>query len=107
LLNSEEYQNLKEKGFFISSLVWKSQEKTESGNRVVFEASFDDSEDFTSFVYNVKGYYKRTEEGFTITKLPFNELEKSSYHKLVEDAAKKALIECNKKYNKIMKKAKK
>jgi hypothetical protein len=107
LLNSEEYQNLKEKGFFISSLVWKSQEKSGSGNQVVFEASFDNPEDFTSFVYNVKGYYKRTEEGFTVTKLPFNEFEKSSYHRLVEDAAKKALVECNKKYSKIMKKAKK
>ncbi|MDR2409166.1 MAG: hypothetical protein LBE13_13775 [Bacteroidales bacterium] len=108
LLNSEEYQNLKEKGFFISSLVWKSQEKAgRSGNQVVFEASFDNSEDFTNFVYNVKGYYKHTEEGFTITKLPFNELEKSSYHKLIEDAAKKALLECNKKYNEISRKAKK
>jgi hypothetical protein len=107
LLNSEEYQNLKEKGFFISSLVWKSQEKTRSGNQVVFEASFDNPDDFTNFVYNVKGYHKRTEEGFTITKLPFNELEKSSYHRLVEDAAKKALIECNKKYNTILKKVKK
>jgi hypothetical protein len=104
LLNSEEYQNLKEKGFFISSLVWKSQEKAGSGNRVVFEASFDNPEDFTGFVYNVKGYYKRTEEGFTISRLPFNELEKSSYHRLIEDAAKKALVDCNKK---IVKKAKK
>jgi hypothetical protein len=107
LLNSEEYQNLKEKGFFISSLVWKSQEKTRNGNLVVFEASFENPEDFTSFVYNVKGYYKRTEEGFALTRLPFNEMEKSSYHRLVEDAAKKALAECNKRYNKIVKKAKK
>jgi hypothetical protein len=105
LLNSEEYQNLKEKGFFISSLVWKSQERTGSGNRVVFEASFDNPDDFTNFVYNVKGYYKRTEKGFTITKLPFNELAKTSYHRLIEDAAKKSLTECNKKYNKIVEKA--
>jgi hypothetical protein len=107
LLNSEEYQNLRERGFFISSLVWKSQEKEGSGNLVVFEASFENPEDFTNFVYNVNGYYKQTEEGFTHTKLPFNELEKSSYHRVIEDAAKKALVECNKKYSSIIEKAKK
>jgi hypothetical protein len=100
LLNSPEYQNLKEKGFFISSLVWKSQENAGSGKRVVFEASFDNPEDFTNFVYNVKGYYKQTEEGFTITRVPFNEFEKPPYNKLVEDAAKKALAECNEKIRK-------
>jgi hypothetical protein len=95
LLNSEEYQNLKAKGFFISSIVWTSIERNGNGDKFQFEALFENGESCTDFVYNVKGYYKRTENGdFAVTRLPLNELQKSAYLKEIEKSARAALVDC-------------
>jgi hypothetical protein len=90
LLNSEDYKRLVEKGFFISSVVWQSIEKTSNGPKVEFEALLGKPNEGTGFKYNVRGAYRWRQDHHTLTRRPINEDDKSKYFDLIEVAARKA-----------------
>lgn len=94
LLYSAEYQSLKERGFFISSITWNSIEKSGIGDKIQFEASFEFPEECNSFVYNVRGFYKKGLDGYSNTKYPLKDLSQSSYLRLIESSAKNSFEEC-------------
>lgn len=55
LLSSDVFRQLKEKGFFIASVVWIVKEKG-TGSEIELEAGFEDPINGTNFFYNIRGY---------------------------------------------------
>jgi len=94
LLYSEEYQDLSAKGFYISEIRWNAIEKDGDKNKIRFEASFADPEQCSEFLYNALGYYKSTDEGFAKTKMTLPLDQKNNMLKAIEESAKKAQAEC-------------
>jgi hypothetical protein len=90
LLNSEDYKRLVEKGFFISSVVWQSVEKTTSSPKVEFEALLGKPNEGAGFKYNIRGVYRWRQDHHTLTRRPIKEDDKSKYLELVEVAARNA-----------------
>ena len=90
LLNSEDYKRLVEKGFFISSVVWQSVEKTTNASKVEFEALLGKPNEGALFKYNVRGVYRWKQDHHTLTRRPINEDDKSKYLELIEVAARNA-----------------
>lgn len=101
LLLSEEYQSLIRKGFFITSIIWRSTLNIPSGPKVEFEAAFDDPELGTDFKYAVRGVYKSIDKDeYTKTLRPLDSGERDEYLQLIEEVANKA-IETIRKQNSI------
>lgn len=63
LLLTQEYHELTERGFFISSANWQSEKADGRGIRVEFHAGFSDSSDAKEFSYKVMGEYHRDDDG--------------------------------------------
>jgi hypothetical protein len=97
LLASAEYQLLKEKGFFITSITWKSIQTESPYNIVEFEAGFEEAELGTGFRYNVRGLYRNREGEFTKTLIPLTSGHKELIFPLIEKTALKELAELRKK----------
>ncbi|AMJ56222.1 hypothetical protein AXG53_05835 [Stenotrophomonas sp. KCTC 12332] len=94
LLTSPEFQMLK-KHFFLFGMEWTSEEVSEKGKIVQFEAAFENSQECSGFRYKVKGVIDRKKSGdgveFLKTSRPCTEIENSHYMKLLEHASKEAL----------------
>jgi|WetSurMetagenome_2_1015567.scaffolds.fasta_scaffold00114_8 hypothetical protein len=67
LLSATEYQQLRERGFYITWIVWRSEQTTSDYPIVEFEAGFDQPEEGKGFKYNIKGALHRL-DGNTYTK---------------------------------------
>lgn len=68
LLSSEEYQSLQTKGFYITSIIWRSKQKSLPYPIVEFEAAFDEPEIGKGFKYNVRGIFNFIESDGEYTK---------------------------------------
>ncbi len=94
LLTSPEFQMLK-KHFFLFGMEWTSEETSEKGKIIQFEAAFENSQECTGFRYKVKGVIDRKKSGdgaeFLKTSRPCTDMENSHYMKLLEDASREAL----------------
>jgi hypothetical protein len=92
LLQSPEYQSLRDRGFYICNIVWLAQQSTPSGSRVEFSASLSDPETGTGFRYAVRGIYRRKADGnLTKTARPVEVPEQRVLHRLLEAAAWEAV----------------
>lgn len=69
LLASEEYQSLVKKGFFITSIIWRSKLIKSPHPLIEFEAAFDEPELGKGFKYFVRGAYNFTAKHYTKTSL--------------------------------------
>lgn len=94
LLTSPEFQMLK-RHFFLYGMEWTSEEESEKGRIVQFEAAFENPKECSGFRYKVKGIVDRKKSGdgseFVKTPRACTEIENSHYMKLLEEASRQAL----------------
>lgn len=87
LLASEEYQSLCRKGFFITSIIWRSRPLKPSHPIVEFEAAFEEPEHGIGFKYFVRGSYNLVDRHYTKTIRPVSADDKEEYLSLIEQTA--------------------
>lgn len=93
LIASEEYQSLRKRGFYITSITWRADQNSLPYDAPHLHAEFSDGEAGTGFKYSVKGIY-RFQEGFhTKTARPAEDTERENLYELLEQTARKVLIE--------------
>jgi hypothetical protein len=97
LLASPEYKQLKQKGFYLTSITWISQQATTPYNRFEFEAGFEEPEDGKSFRYNVRGVYRQQEGEYTKTLRPLKDDHKQEIFPMIERTAHEVLATLRKK----------
>lgn len=97
LLASEEYQSLKKKGFFITSIIWRSMLATPPHPMVEFEAAFEEPLEGKGFKYFVRGAYNMVDKQYTKTIRPVEAEKKENYLSIIEDTAANTIKELRKK----------
>lgn len=91
LLQTPEYRQLKDKGFFISAAIWKSTELKPNGRQVEFQAEFTRPRIGTGFKYQIRGLYDRKKSGFKTTRVPATGFTNDFYLQVLENTAVEAL----------------
>jgi hypothetical protein len=97
LLASEEYQSLAKKGFFITSIIWRSMLTKPSYPMIEFEAAFEEPMLGKGFKYFVRGAYNVVDKQYTKTIRPVDSEDKENYLTVIEDTAANAIKELRKK----------
>jgi hypothetical protein len=97
LLASEEYQSLAKKGFFITSIIWRSMLATHPYPMIEFEAAFEEPMAGKGFKYFVRGAYNVVDKQLTKTIRPVDTEDKEKYLSKIEDTAADAIKELRKK----------
>lgn len=97
LLLSDEYQSLANKGFFITSIIWRSRLNTALQPMIEFEAAFEDPERGKGFKYFVRGSYNFINNEYTKTIRPVETEDKEKYLTLIEATAAKIIGKLRKK----------
>lgn len=92
LLASEEYQSLQKKGFFITSIIWRSKQTSIPYPIVEFEAAFEEPESGKGFKYSVRGALNFIEGEYTKTLRPIEQEEKQKFLSLIEKTANDAIV---------------
>jgi hypothetical protein len=93
LLTSKEYQQLQGR-FYLCGMVWDSEETKDNGQKVRFEAEFEDRMNCTGFKYHVRGVFprsRRSEEDYNKTHRSCSVPEQQQYLTLLEQAATASL----------------
>ncbi|WP_139379417.1 hypothetical protein [Zoogloea sp. LCSB751] len=93
LIASKEYQSLRTRGFYITSIDWKSQQINAPYDVAHLHASFEDGENGKGFKYAAKGVYRCQTGVYTKTLRPLDDTEREKLYVLVETAAHKILRE--------------
>jgi hypothetical protein len=91
LLSSPEYQQLKEKGFFITNIVWKSRQLDHPYHVIEFDAGFNEPREGKGFKYNVRGVYRYVNGVHTTTLRQIPKEEKPPFFDLLEQTARQVL----------------
>ena len=97
LLASEEYQSLAKKGFFITSIIWRSMLAKHPYPMIEFEAAFDEPMTGKEFKYFVRGAYNVVDKQYTKTIRPVDTEDKEKYLSIIEDTAANTIKELRKK----------
>lgn len=97
LLASEEYQSLTKKGFFITSIIWRSMLVKPPYPMIEFEAAFEEPLVGTGFKYFVRGAYNVVDGLYTKTVRPVDAEDKEMYLSIIEDTAANNIAELRKK----------
>lgn len=97
LLASEEYQSLAKKGFFITSIIWRSMLAKPSYPMVEFEAAFEEPMLGKGFKYFVRGAYNVVDKQYTKTIRPVDTEDKEKYLSIIEETAANTIKELRKK----------
>lgn len=97
LLASEEYQSLSRKGFFITSIIWRSRLEKSTYPIVEFEAAFEEPGLGKGFKYFVRGAYNMMDKQYTKTVRPVEPNDKEEYLSLIEETATSTIAELRKK----------
>lgn len=97
LLASEEYQSLSKKGFFITSIIWRSMLAKPPYPMIEFEAAFEEPLLGKGFKYFVRGAYNMVDKQYTKTIRPVDSKDKENYLTVIEDTAANAINELRKK----------
>jgi len=85
LLNTEEYQKLKDTGYFITSIIWQSVETKKDGDKIEFEATLSISKKSEELTFAPKGIFRsQGNKEYTKTKRPLKEEELVEYTKKLE-----------------------
>lgn len=84
LLASEEYQSLLKKGFFITSIIWRSLLLSDAAPIIEFEAAFEEPEVGKGFKYHVRGALNITGGEYTKTLRPLPAEDKERYLAILE-----------------------
>lgn len=97
LLASEEYQSLAKKGFFITSIIWRSMLAKHPYPMIEFEAAFEEPMAGKGFKYFVRGAYNVVDKQYTKTIRPVDTEDKEKYLSIIEDTAANTIKELRKK----------
>lgn len=97
LLASEEYQSLAKKGFFITSIIWRSMLAKLPYPMIEFEAAFEDPILGKGFKYFVRGAYNVVDKLYTKTIRPVEADDREKYLSIIEDTAASTIEELRKK----------
>lgn len=97
LLASEEYQSLAKKGFFITSIIWRSMLAKHPYPTIEFEAAFEEPMLGKGFKYFVRGAYNVVDKQYTKTIRPVDTEDKEKYLSIIEDTAANTIKELRKK----------
>ena len=87
------YQSLTRKGFFITSIIWRSVLNKAPQPMVEFEAAFEDPVQGKGFKYFVRGAYRIVELHYTKTIRPVSAEDKETYLGIIEETAAKVIRE--------------
>ena len=94
LLTSPEYQSLRKRGFFITSITWHVRKNPPAGPLVEYEAGFDEPQTCTHFRYAVRQWKTKYDTGVDRKSFaPITELSKDEFGKELEDTAVSSLRE--------------
>lgn len=93
LIASEEYQGLRGRGFFITSITWKAMQTAIPYDIAHLHAEFDDGENGKGFKYAVKGAFRFQEGYYTKTVRPVDDSEREKLYLLLESTARKVLAD--------------
>lgn len=97
LLATAEYQLLREKGFYITSITWKSKQTESPFNVLEFDAGFEEPKEGKGFRYNIRGLYRNNNGVFTTTARPLTPEQKEVIFPIIEQTALKALAKLREK----------
>lgn len=93
LILSKEYQALRKRGFFITSITWKARRTAVPYDAANLHAEFEDGDAGKGFKYSVKGAYRFQQGSYTKTVRPVNEDERKIFYVLMEETARKVLLD--------------
>lgn len=93
LIASAEYQSLRKRGFYITSITWRADQTSIPYDAPHLHAEFADGEAGTGFKYSVKGIYRFQEGFYTKTARPADDTEREKLYGLLEATARKVLKE--------------
>lgn len=91
LLGAEEYQHLRNKGFYVTRVRWKAQQKNDPFDVIEFEAGFDQPREGTGFRYNPRGAYRNRNGRLTSTIRALTKEERGLLLALLEQTARSIL----------------
>jgi hypothetical protein len=91
LLNSVEYQQLRQKGFYITNIVWTVKQNEAPNDILEFDAGFEQPREGKGFKYNVRGVYRFLNGTYnkTIRQIPKD--QRPPYFSLIEKTARDVL----------------
>jgi hypothetical protein len=93
LIVSKEYQSLRSRGFYITSITWKAHQTIPPYDGPHLHAEFGDGLSGKNFKYSVKGAYRFQEGSYTKTARPVTEAERVMLYELVETTARNILLD--------------
>ena len=91
LVQSQEYKDLTSRGFFITSITWRSEYEREPNDIVQFDAGFEDRKTGTGFKYQVQGAFRAHKGTHRKTIVHVSDLERTKLFSILEDTARKVL----------------
>jgi tetrahydromethanopterin S-methyltransferase subunit F len=100
LVASKQYQELRAGGFYITSITWRSKQKTEPFSLVQFDASFENPIDGTGFKYGVRIAARQKNGEYAKNFKPVaDDKVRAQLFELIENTSRSVLAElCVKKY---------
>lgn len=84
------FTQLHNKGYYIGRIAWSAKPKSGTGDRILVEAFFKNSENCSDFSYQIKGINKQKGSGYNVTIRTANETEKKNISLLIEQSAENA-----------------
>jgi hypothetical protein len=99
LLNTPEYQQLRQKGFYITSIQWTARQKDTPFDILEFEAGFEFPREGKGFKYNVRGVYRNINGTPTKTRREIPKDQRAGFFTLIERTARRVLSELIQKTN--------
>lgn len=93
LIASAEYQNLRSRGFYITSVTWKSAQTSIPYDAPHLHAEFEDGENGKGFKYSIKGAFRFQEGYYTKTARPVDDTEREGLYVLIESTARRVLTD--------------
>ncbi|WP_122499533.1 hypothetical protein [Pseudomonas viridiflava] len=87
LVQSKEYKELSQRGFYITHISWKSEQIQNPPNLIRFEAGFEDKQNCIGFRYGVQGEFKYHKGAHRKTMTPVEAIDRARYFSLIEKTA--------------------
>ncbi|MDF3195683.1 hypothetical protein [Pseudomonas sp. 1928-m] len=87
LVQSKEYKELSQRGFYITHISWKSEQIQNPPNIVRFEAGFEDRQNCIGFRYGVQGEFKYHKGAHRKTMTAVEAADRARYFSLIEQTA--------------------
>ncbi len=90
---SNEFQNLLKKGFYLTKIEWTMESNSATGDKIDLSAEFDDPNSCTGFRYALQRVYSKKENGeYNITGKPPSNIERMTILPKIELSAKQSYL---------------